>query len=75
MSRLRSFTLVVLCIPFAFTGCNSDEIHAVRLLTFDVINEDPQGLYVVELQDEECAQIEEDIVIDVMGHTCGLDQP
>lgn len=75
MSRMRSIALVILCVPFALTGCNSSEIAPdLRMLTFDVVNEEPEGLYVVELQDEECAQIEEDIVIDVMGHTCGLDR-
>ena len=74
MRRVRTPLILLLCVPLAFTGCHSSEMHDVRSLTFDIANEEPEGLYCIELQDEECAQIEEDIVVDVMGHTCGLDR-
>ncbi len=70
---MRTLLAILLVLPLA--GCNESNTQPpVRTATYDIHNDDPTGLYVVELLEEECIAIEEDVVVDVIGNTVGVDK-
>jgi hypothetical protein len=64
-------TLMGLGILFGCQKHTQSPINQVELL---FSKPDPVGLYVIDIKDEVGSRIEDDVVVDIASHTCGLDR-
>jgi hypothetical protein len=68
MRRLGCF-IFALCV-----GCVSQVSGPTRTFTINLTAENPDGLYVLVLCDEEATTIEENVTVDLNGHSLRVDR-
>jgi len=69
---MRTLLAILLALPLA--GCGAPEMSSIRGVAINVQNDDAAGFYLLQLRDEECSTIEEDLVVDVLGNSLDLDK-
>ncbi|CAN5230585.1 hypothetical protein BH11PLA2_BH11PLA2_21610 [soil metagenome] len=77
MTILPRIVAGIICASLvALPGCQKEGRLAkeYRNVEFHIQNEDPAGLYLIELTDEQAAVIEEDLQVDIIGHVCSIDK-